>query len=95
MQLQSPDASNVGGAWERMIRSVRRVLLSLTNNRVLTDDQQETIFLEVESIFNSRLLTPVTTATDGETPLMPNHLLRVNASVGLLPTHTEEDDSCV
>jgi len=33
--------------------------------------------------------------TDGETPLAPNHLLRVNESVGLPPIRTDEDDSYV
>jgi len=32
---------------------------------------------------------------DGETPLTPNHLLRVNASVGLPLTRIDEEDSYV
>jgi len=83
----------MSGAWKRMIRSVRRVLSSLTNDRVLTGDQLETFLLEAESIVNSRPLTPVTMDTDGETPLTPIHLLRVNASFGLPPTRTDENDS--
>jgi len=46
----------MGGVWERMIRSVRRVLSSFTNDRVLTDDQLETFLLEAESVVNSRPL---------------------------------------
>jgi len=60
----------MGGAWEPMIRSVRRVLSSpLTIDRVLTDEQLETFLLEVESVVNSLPLTPVTKDSDGETPL--------------------------
>jgi len=36
--FNAPTASHMGGVWERMIRSIRRVLSSLTNDRVLTDD---------------------------------------------------------
>jgi len=70
-----PTASHVGRAWERMIRSVRRVLSTLTNDRVLTDDQLETFLLGAESVVNPRPLTPVTMDTDGETPLTPNSKL--------------------
>ena len=50
-------ASHMGGAWERMIRSVRRALSSLTNDHVLTDEQLETFLLEAESVVNSCPLT--------------------------------------
>jgi len=46
-----PTTNHMGGAWEQMIRSVRRVLSSLTNDRVLTD-QLKTFLLEAESIVN-------------------------------------------
>nr|CAB3263156.1 uncharacterized protein LOC104265735 [Phallusia mammillata] len=87
-----PSASHMGGAWERMIRSARRILSALTNERTLTDDQLQTLLSEVESILNSRPLTPVTWDVDDETPLTPNHLLRVNPFGGLPPAATNDRD---
>ncbi|XP_078495525.1 uncharacterized protein LOC144750934 [Ciona intestinalis] len=87
-----PCASHMGGAWERMIRSVRRVLLSLSAQRPLTDDELQTLLLEAEAILNSRPLTPVTIDRDSELPLTPNHLLRVKPTADLPPTLTREKD---
>ena len=72
-----PNASHMGGAWERMIRSVRRILTALMTERTLDDDQLHTFLLEAESILNSRPLTPITTDADGLEPLTPNHLLKL------------------
>ena len=67
----------MGGAWEKMIRLVRRILTSLMTERTLDDDQLHTFLLEAESILNSRPLTPITTDADGLEPLTPNHLLKL------------------
>ena len=69
-----PNASHMGGVWERMIRSVRRILTSLMTEQTLDDDQLHTFLLEAESILNSRPLIPITTDADGLEPLTPNHL---------------------
>ena len=90
-----PTASHMGGAWERMIRSVRRILLSLASERTLTDDQLHTLLLETESILNSRPLIPVTMDDDNATPLTPDHLLKLNSACNLPPTLTDKKDCFV
>ena len=45
-----PNASHIGGAWKRMIRSARRILTSLTTERTLDDDQLHT-FLFKQNLF--------------------------------------------
>ncbi|XP_078493208.1 uncharacterized protein LOC144748760 [Ciona intestinalis] len=87
-----PSVSHMGGAWERMIRSTRRILLSLAGDRILNEDQMQTFLLEAESILNSRPLTPVTLDDAGEMPLTPNHLLRPNPTPDLPPTITDKTD---
>ena len=87
-----PAASHMGGAWERMIKSVRRILTALSRERTLSEDQLHTLLLEAEAILNSRPLTPVTLDADGITPLTPNHLLRVNDLANMPPTVTEKKD---
>ena len=88
-----PNASHMGGAWEKMIRSVRRILTSLTTERTLDDDQLHTFLLEAESILNSRPLTPITTDADSLGPLMPNHLLKL-CPTGNLPTSLPFNKNC-
>ena len=73
-----PGASHHGGVWERMIRSVRRVLNALTHQQPLTDEGLQTLFCEVEAILNNR---PITTASSDPfdlEPLTPNHILLLN-----------------
>jgi len=51
-QFNPPQASNMGGIWERLIRLIRIV------NRMF-DESFARVLLGVEAIVNSRLLTPV------------------------------------
>ena len=46
-----PTASHMGGAWERMIRSVRKILTALTRDQTLDDEAFSTFMTEVEGIF--------------------------------------------
>ena len=71
-----------------MIRSVRRILTSLTSEQKLTDDQLHALLLEAEATLNSRPLTPVTMDADGKEPLTPNHLLKLYPVENLPPTTT-------
>ena len=53
-----PSASHMGGVWERMIRTIRKVFTGLLDrNARLTDDILTTLFGEVESLINNRPLT--------------------------------------
>ncbi|KAI5616973.1 hypothetical protein C0J50_23462, partial [Silurus asotus] len=86
--MNVPDASHMGGIWERQIRNVRSVLswvLSQSAGR-LDDASLRTFFYEAMSIINSRPLT-INTLNDpkGLEPLTPNHLLTMKASVPLPP----------
>ena len=79
-----PLASHHGGAWERMIRTVRRVLLSLLSSSPrMTDEILQTVMCEAESIVNSRPITKSSEDINDDTPLSPNHLLllRENCSI--------------
>ena len=71
-----PHASHMGGIWERLIRTIRKVLSALLfQAKRLTDDVLVTLFHEVESIVNGRPLTKVSNNVDDPVPLTPNHLL--------------------
>ena len=70
-----PGASHMGGIWERMIRTIRKIFLSLLSSTRLLDETLETTFCEIESIINGRPLTKISDDIDDPTPLTPNHLL--------------------
>ena len=83
--FNTPLASHFGGAWERLIRSVRRVLSSLHSEATFSEEGLITLFAEVESIINSRPLTPISFVEDFDRPLTPNDLLVLNPDCGLPP----------
>ncbi|KAK3106560.1 hypothetical protein FSP39_022546 [Pinctada imbricata] len=72
-----PAASHFGGVWERLIRSVRKVLYSVLHEQTnrLDDEGLITLFCEVEAILNGRPLTSVTDDPNDMRALTPNHLL--------------------
>ena len=79
-----PLVSNMGGIWERQIRSARAILNSLlkTHGSNLTDESLETLLVEVEAIVNSRpLTTEVINDVTSLAPLSPINLLTMKSSV--------------
>ncbi|XP_078311589.1 uncharacterized protein LOC144618785 [Crassostrea virginica] len=73
-----PHSSHFGGAWERMIGLVRKILdamLMEPSNRNITHDILCTLMAEVTTIVNSRPLTPVSSDPDSPFVLTPNTLL--------------------
>ena len=81
----------MGGIWERVIRSVRRVLCGITKQQNLTDDSLYTLFSEAEYIVNSRPLTPVVLDASGDEPLTPNHLLLLRSGDHTCGKFTPDD----
>ena len=65
----------MGGAWERLVRSVKEVMTAIMTDRVPTDPQLYTFLTEVERIINSRPLTHVSDDCTDLEALTPNHLL--------------------
>lgn len=56
-----PTGSHHGGAWERLIRSVRKVLNSTFFVQNLDEEGLHTVLCEVEAIINSRPITKAST----------------------------------
>ncbi|KAJ8034139.1 hypothetical protein HOLleu_20858 [Holothuria leucospilota] len=74
----------MGDTWERMVRSVKRVLYSLLKEQSVCDETLLTVMSEVEAILNSRPITTVTMDSSDE-PLSPNHLLLLRPNDNLPP----------
>ena len=79
-----PLASHMGGVWERMVRSIKKVLQVLLKQQIVTDEVLLTLMAEVEMILNSRPLTQICQDAQEPEPLTPNHLLLLRP-VGSLP----------
>ena len=88
LQINVPHSSHMGGAWERLMRTVRCALetLLVSAGTQLDDEAFRTLMTEVESIVNSRPLT-VNDLNDPEPPepLTPNHLLTLKQKLVLPP----------
>lgn len=69
-----PGAPNMGGAWERLVRSVKTALDATLRERYPREEVLHTLLLEAEHMINSR---PITNPADNpeEEALTPNHFL--------------------
>ena len=54
--FQPPSSSHRGGVWERLIRSIRKILRAISDGRNVTEEILLTYLAEVERILNNRLL---------------------------------------
>ncbi|XP_043211405.1 uncharacterized protein LOC122375894 [Amphibalanus amphitrite] len=81
-----PMASSMGGAWERMIRSVRSALtpLIMAHGHTLDDELFRTLLTECEAIVNSRPISYFSGAPDDTLlPLSPNQILTLKSRVAV------------
>lgn len=87
-----PAASNFGGAYERLIQSVRRALEVILNDQSPQEDTLRSALIECENILNSRPLTHVPVNADDKEPLTPNHFLKHHANCLPAPGEFTERD---
>ena len=78
-----PRAPHQGGRWERMVRSMKRALLTLGESRLLKEDEFLTLLARAADLLNSR---PLTRNPKGDLSsfLTPNHFLVGRTETGLV-----------
>ena len=81
-RFKSSYSSHHGGAWKRLTRSVRRFLLSLSNEQVMDDETLRTLTFEVEWIMNARPLTRVSNDPKYLDVITQSHLLLTRGEDG-------------
>ncbi|XP_072030454.1 uncharacterized protein [Amphiura filiformis] len=91
-RFNPPAGSHFGGVWERMIRTIRKVMMSVSKEQMLTDEALQTLFCEAEAVVNSRPITKVSSDAGDLEALTPNHLLLLKGKPTLPPTLTEKTD---
>ena len=75
-----PAAPHMGGAWERLVRTVKSNLHAMCPAFKFNDESLRCALWEVEFIINSRPLTFVALDSCEDDPLTPNHLLLGSAA---------------
>ncbi|UYV76893.1 hypothetical protein LAZ67_14002313 [Cordylochernes scorpioides] len=71
-----PSAPWWGGFWERMVRTIKEMLIKMLGHRKLKYVQLQTALFEIESIINNRPLTYVSEDDNDLKPLTPNEFLQ-------------------
>ena len=74
-KFNPPGAPHHGGSWERLVRSVKRVVYDILGSRLVTEELLGTTPCLVEQALNSRSITPVSTDSRELDALTPNHFL--------------------
>ncbi|XP_043062975.1 uncharacterized protein LOC122319581 [Drosophila yakuba] len=83
-----------GGAWERMVQCVKKVLAHTMKEIAPKEHVLENLLIEAESIVNSRPLTHLPVTVDQEAPLTLNDLLKGEPDVPDLPKDGLESNRC-
>ena len=70
----------MGGAWERLVQSVKAAMAEAYAEGRLDDEGLQTLVVEAESIVNSRPLTYLPLESEESEALTPNHFLLLNSN---------------
>ena len=87
-----PTASHMGGVWERMIRSVRKIFNAILKEQNLIEESLVTLMCEVEAILNNRPLTKFSHDSNDLQALTPNHLLLLRTGPSFPPGMFSRED---
>ncbi|XP_058449077.1 uncharacterized protein LOC131429043 [Malaya genurostris] len=89
-----PSTPHMGGAWERMVRSVKSAFYAMSTTKLPTEEIFGTVLVEAEGIVNSRPLTFLPLDKANQEALTPNHfLLSSSSGVAQPPRRLVESDS--
>lgn len=87
-----PEASHMGGVWERMVRSVKQAFYASMPSRSMSDPLLRSLLAEIENMINSRPLTYLPLENENSPSLTPNHFL-LGSSNGAKPIGVFDDNA--
>ncbi|XP_055527903.1 uncharacterized protein LOC129720443 [Wyeomyia smithii] len=82
-----PSAPHMGGAWERLVRSVKETMSEAYVEGKLNDEELHILIVEAEGIVNSRPLTYLPLDSAESEALTPNHFLLGSSSGAKQPNN--------
>ena len=85
-----PSAPHFGGAWERLVRSVKLALKTIIKGVSVKESVLRTALIEVEAMLNSRPLTHNSADVTDFDALTPNHFLLGRANAAFSPVKVED-----
>ncbi|XP_074611043.1 uncharacterized protein LOC141865610 [Acropora palmata] len=91
--FNQPASSHHGGAWDRCIRSMRKVLRALVKEQQLNDEGLRTLMCEAETIVNGCPITKLSNDPRDLEPLTPHHLLLLRAGPTTPPGNFHKNDN--
>lgn len=74
-QFIPPSSPHFGGLWEAVIKPVKHHLKRIMGEHVFTFEEVYTLLTEIECVWNSRPLSPLSNDPNDLNPLTPNHFL--------------------
>jgi len=87
-----PGAPHMGGAWERLIRSIKSTMRNILKEHLPTEEMLTTVMTESEALVNSRPLTFVSLDHEDDEALTPSHFLIGRSSPLTSPTKIENNE---
>lgn len=90
-KFNPPAAPHMGGAWERLVRSVKTALYNICPTMKFSDESLKSSLCEVEFTLNCRPLTFVSLENSDDEAITPNHLL-IGSSDGYKPITNDNID---
>lgn len=75
-----PAAPHMGGAWERLVRSVKTAMAAIQTTEIPKEEALATFIVEAESIVNFRPFTFIPLETEQQEALTPNHFLLLSST---------------
>lgn len=91
-RFNPPSSPHFGGVWEALVRSAKRALHFILENRTLDDETFVTAVAQVTGLLNSRPLTTMSEDLAAPEPLTPNHLLLGRSNPNTPPDLFDEGD---
>lgn len=87
-----PSGPHHGGVWERLIKSVKKILNVTLRLQTLDEESLHTLLCEAEAIINSRPITKASSDPNDLEVLTPNHLLLLRNKPSLPPGLFDRQD---
>lgn len=87
-----PTGSHHGGVWERLIKSIKKILSATLKEQMLDEESLHTLLCEAEAILNSRPITKASSDPNDLEALTPNHLLLLKPKPSLPPGLFDKQD---